>query len=259
MERRGPALGATRDILEDIRIQDPAIGLREEARRFGDIEAKVVRAEFGHLAIGTQPGQRDGRAAPAGDDDRQALGRTRDEFADDESGVLGLVHQVEVVEDEDRPVGRDRRKLADEDVEDGLPRRSADAGLGQHREGRWRETRVVLAPGRDEVMEQRRPVEVVVVQAIPERPESGPTREVREQRRLAVPGVREDQHDPAVDLGVQPVQEPIAGERLVAQRRRLDLGVLDGVAHGVTARSRGTRAADPTRPSRTNGDQRAVE
>ena len=84
--------------------------------------------------------------------------------------------------------------------------------------------------------QERHPVAVVVIEPVPQRPDPGPPREVREQGRLAVAGVGQDQDDPVVDLGGDPIEQPVAGQRLVAKRRPLDLGGLDRVpGHAVAS------------------------
>ena len=109
----------------------------------------------------------------------------------------------------------------------------------------------MLAAGRDEVAEERDPVAVVVVEAIPERPQPRPPREVGEERRLAVAGVGEDEDHPVVDLGGEPVEEPVARERLVAQRRTLDLRGLDRVpVHPVAVGSMRHRTGCRRAPGR---------
>ena len=115
---------------------------------------------------------------------------------------------------------------------------------------------IVLAAGGDEVVQEGDPVAVVIVEAIPERPQPGPPREVGEQRGLAVAGVREDQDDPVVDLGAQPVEQPVSRERVVAQRRALDLRRLDRVA-GSRRRPVAPIGCCPDggRPTWTDGDR----
>ena len=86
------------------------------------------------------------------------------------------------------------------------------------------------------------PVAILLVDPIPEGPQPRASREVREERGLAVAGVADHEHDAAVDLDVQPVQQPRPGERLVAECGRLDLPGLDRVAgHAIPCSTR-TRA-----------------
>ena len=147
----------------------------------------------------------------------------------------------------------DRRQLAQEDVGRGFARRPARREVAQQRGRVGCERGIVLAARGDEVVQERDPVAVVVVQPIPQRPQPGPPREVGEQGRLAVAGVGEDQDDAAVDLGRQPIEQPIPRERLVAQRRALDLRGLDRVpVHSVASGSMCERVGGS---SRSDGDQ----
>ena len=74
----------------------------------------------------------------------------------------------------------------------------------------------------DEMTQEWDPASVAFVESIPQRPDPGPTGEIGEKCRLAVAGLRDDQHDAIVNLRVQPIQKTIAGECFVAQGRRLD-------------------------------------
>ena len=121
--------------------------------------------------------------------------------------------------------------------------------------GRRGERRIVLAAGRDEMAQERDPVAVVLVEAIPERPQPRPSREVGEQRGLAVACVGQDEDHPVVDLGGQPIEQPVPGERLVPQRRALDLRGLDRVpVHSVAEGSMRERAG-VGRMSRADGER----
>ena len=86
-----------------------------------------------------------------------------------------------------------------------------------------------IADRRDEVGEEADPVAVAAIEPKPQHPDAGPPGEVGEQGRLAVAGLGDEEHDPPMDLDRQPLEEAVAGERLVAQRRRLDLADLDRV------------------------------
>ena len=102
---------------------------------------------------------------------------------------------------------------------------------------------IVLAAGGDEMAQERDPVAIVLIEAIPERAQPRPSREVGQQRGLAVAGVRKDEDHAVVDLGGQPIEQPVPGERLVTQRRALDLRGLDRVpVHSVAEGSMRERA-----------------
>ena len=134
------------------------------------------------------------------------------------------------------PCSAMRGQLAQEDVDRRVAGRPAHGHVAQHRRRGRREPWIVLAAGGDEVVQERDPVAIVVLEPVPQGPKAGPPREVGEQRRLAVARIGEDEDHAVVDLRAQPVQQPIAGERLVAQRRRLDLRELDRVAVQGVAR-----------------------
>src|SRR3954471_11343747 len=93
----------------------------------------------------------------------------------------------------------------------------------------------MLAPRGNEVAEERDPVAVVLVEAVPEGPQPRTTREVREQRRLAVAGFGHDEHDAVVDLDLEPVEKPGARQSLFAQLRALHLRRLDRISVQVRA------------------------
>ena len=179
-----------------------------------------------------------GGVAAAGEDDRQPLGRPRDELAGDQADVRRLVDEVEVVEDQHRAVFGDRRA-----ARAGRPRSrprasgrrsarslSSAAVVGAN-------AGIVLASGGDEVAQERDPVAVVVIEPVPEGPEPGPPREVGQERRLAVAGVGEDEDHPVMDLGREPIEQAVAGQGLVAQRRTLDLRGLDRIPVHSVARA----------------------
>ena len=77
------------------------------------------------------------------------------------------------------------------------------------------------------------PVAILLVDPVPDRSKPGAPREVGQESRLAVAGVGDDEHDPAVDLDVEPVEQPHPRQRLVAERRCLDLSRLDRIRHAV--------------------------
>jgi hypothetical protein len=100
----------------------------------------------------------------------------------------------------------------------------------------------------------------------------GPSREIGQQCRLAIAGFGDDEHDPVVDLDVQPVEKPMTSESLLAQQRSLDLPWLDRErAHDTlrcpsdqgrrfdrrSARTDGYRGSDRSR--RVGAADRAVE
>ena len=73
------------------------------------------------------------------------------------------------------------------------------------------------------------PVTVRLVEAIPEGAQPRSSREVREEGRLAVAGLGEHEDHPPMNLRVEPIEQPVAAERLLAHRWRLDLRRLDGI------------------------------
>ena len=107
-------------------------------------------------------------------------------------------------------------------------------------------------------LQERDPVAIVLVEPVPDRPQSRPAGEVREERGLAVAGIGEHEDDALVDLRGQPIEQPMTCQGLLAQRRRLDLRVLDRkAAHVVAVGSAGWCGGD--RPSaRADGDRRTV-
>ena len=259
LERCRPAFGPRGDIGKDVRVQVAAIGLAEQAIRLVGIEAQVVGGQLRDLAGRSQPGDRDPRRASAGEDDGQSLRGTRDDLAGDELDIGRLVHEVEVVEDQDRAVWRDRAQLADEDVDDRVAGRSAQARVGEHRRRVRRERRIDFAARGDQVVEHRDPVAIVVVEPVPQRAQPGPAREVGEERGLAVAGIGQQQDDPLVDLRGEPVEEPVARQGLLAQRRRLDLRVLDREAAHVVAVGSADLRGDGGSPTWTDRHQRALD
>ena len=113
----------------------------------------------------------------------------------------------------------------------------------------WSEPGVVLPPGRDQVAQERHPVPVVVIQPIPQGPDASPPREVRQQGRLAVAGVGQDQDDAVMDLRGDPIQQPVPGQRLVTKRRPLDLRGLDRIpGHAVKGSEMGGPSAERPGP-----------
>ena len=118
--------------------------------------------------------------------------------------------------------------------------------------------RVGLTAGGDEVVQERDPVAVVLVEAIPERAKSRSTGEVGEERGLAVAGIGEDEDDPVVDLRGEPIEQPMTRQRLIPQRRRLDLRVLDRIAAHVVAVGSAALCGGDRRSARADGNRQTV-
>jgi hypothetical protein len=137
---------------------------------------------------------------------------------------------VDVVHDQDGTPDDDRGQLTDERIKHVIAAGPRQTGLRQEPGGLRCERRIVFPTRCHQVVEERHPVAVVVVEAVPERAHARSTREVGEQRRLAVARIGEDQDDPPVDLRAQPVEQARSFQRFVAERRTLDLRQLDGVA-----------------------------
>ena len=119
-----------------------------------------------------------------------------------------------------------------EHVSGGVAGRARPRQVAEQRGGLRRELRVVVPPGGDEVAQERDPVAVVFVEAVPQRPKAGPPREVGQQRRLAVAGVRQDQDHALMDLGARASR---AGGRAPGSRR-------EAAAPGPSRAGSGTRS-----------------
>ena len=204
------------DIGQDVGLERPAVRLAEQPRGLDPRRTagrRVVSSATSPIArsfaIGMPGDRRLAKTIVRRSGARSTSSRTIS------CDVWRVVDEVEVVEDQDGAVRRDRLHLAHEDVDDGVTRRATQALVGEHRCRVRRERGVCFAAGRHQMVEDRDPVPVVLVEPIPQRPQPGPTGEVRQQRRLAVSGVGEDQDDPVVDLGREPVQQAMTGQRLL--------------------------------------------
>ena len=151
-------------------------------------------------------------------------------------------------------VGSSRMKRVEHDFSPG----TAGADLGQQAGSRRRECRIVFAARGDQMVQERDPVAVVIVEPIPQGPHPGPAREVGQQRRLAVSGIGEHEDHAAVDLGVQPIEQPRPFEGLIAQRGTLDLCQLDGEAVDLVAQRAAPRWRGIRPPPGTYGDRRPL-
>ena len=231
------------------RLQAPAVRLGEQLRGLGRVESQLACTELRDLADRAQPAP---RAPRAGDGWRTrwscAPAHASQQLTRDVPNVGGVIDEVEVVEDQDGAVDRDRWELAQEGVEHGFAPRPIRTDLGAA--GRSSPARM---PGR-----VRGPRQPGGAGTTPSRDPSSssryhrvrsrdPPREVGEEGRLAVPGIGQDEDDAAVDLGAQPIQQPRTFERLVAERRTLHLRQLDRVAVDL-GRAAGRSLAAPIRP-----------
>jgi hypothetical protein len=95
----------------------------------------------------------------------------------------------------------------------------------------------VDADGGHQVRDETDPVAIASIEPEPQDANSSPPREVGEKRGLAVPSLGDEQHDAAMDLDGEPVEQSVAGEDVLAKRRRLDLAELDRVVGRLRRRS----------------------
>ena len=249
MKRSCPALGPGGDIGEHVRLELPAVRLGEQARRLAGVESEVVGPDLGHLARRAHPGEGDRRGLPAREHDGQPLGGSCDKLPRDDPHIGRLVDDMEVVEDQDRAVFGDPRQLTQEDIGRRLASRTARREVAEHRGRCRREPGIVFSTRCDEVAQERDPVAILVVEPVPQGPQPRPLREIGKQRRLAVARVGQDQDHAMVDLGREPIEESIPGERLVPQGRALDLRRLDRVpVHSVASGSMCERVGRSLRP-----------
>src|SRR6266850_3004348 len=82
LQRRGPAFGSAREIVEHVRLEGVVINVTEEPLCFWLAESKIVGCELGQFAQGPQPGNPYRRLAPAGEDERDSLWGLRQQLAD---------------------------------------------------------------------------------------------------------------------------------------------------------------------------------
>ena len=136
---------------------------------------------------------------------------------------------MKVVEDERGGIRRQAGELAQEGLEHRLERGCSRRRVSEQGTGRRRELGNVDPHGCDEMRDEAGPVAVATVEPEPQHPEPGSAREVGQQRCLAVAGLGGQEDDAPVDLDRQPIEQPIAREGLVAERRRLDLADLNRV------------------------------
>src|SRR4029079_15285977 len=88
------------------------VGLTEELLELGVREPQLRDAELCELADRPELRNGHGRLTAAREDDRETLWSPRHDLAGDVADVGDLVGQVEVVEDQRGPFGRDRLELA---------------------------------------------------------------------------------------------------------------------------------------------------
>ena len=224
------------EVDQNVRFEFATVRLVEQLRRLAEVEPQVVCAELGDLTGSPQPRERD-RSAAAG-------WRIRTSF------VLAA-----------RSAAREARKRASAASstrwKSSRIRTAPPTGSGAVRRGTCRATcsrrgppgpvsassagvcgakaGIVLAAGGDEVVEKRHPVAVVRVQPVPERPQCRVRREKSARRSSCRSRRRRGRARPGLDLGAQPVEQARPRERLVAERRTLDLGELDRVAAHLVA------------------------
>ena len=232
--------------------------LAEELLHLRLREAQFRDPDLGQLAQRPQSGDRDGGLAAAREHDREALRRAGDDLPGDQPDVGDLVGKVKVIEDQGRAIAGDRRKLGEEGLDRVLARRPTGFERPEEGRGRRRKVRVVLAPGGDEMRQEPDPVAILLVDPVPERPQPRSPREVGQERGLAVARVADHEHDTAVDLHVQPVQQARSGEGLVTKRRGLDLPGLDRIAaHAILCIDADASGRRDHRAPRADRDRRA--
>jgi hypothetical protein len=232
-ERRRPALRPPRELSENIRLKRPAVGLPEQLLHLGIGETQLGDSDLRQLPERAQASNGDRGLTTTGEDDRQSLRSTGDDLPRDQANVGDFIRHVEIVEDQNCAVGGDRRQLGEKRLDRVLASRSAGLERAEDCRGRRRKSGIVLAAGGNEMRQEADPVSIFVVDSVPQRPEPRSTREVRQECRLAIAGVGDDEYDPAVDLDLEPVEKARPRQRLVSKRRGLDLPWLDRIAAHV--------------------------
>jgi hypothetical protein len=171
--------------------------------------------------------------------------------------VRGIIDEVVVVEDQQGTHLAEGLQVANERIEHGIERGTPRPDLAQQRRRCRSECLLTGLARRNEMVEERHPASIVLAKAVPERAKPGSTPEVGQQRRLAVPGLGDHVDHSVVDLDLQPVEEPVARQRLLTERGPLHLCGLNRVrAHGAL-QCRGGGRRRGSRPAGTHGDQRS--
>ena len=155
--------------------------------------------------------------------------------------VRRVVDEVDIVKDERRRVVGQSAELAEERIQHGVERRRCRRRLAEECGRRRGEVGHMDPHRRHEIRDEPDPVAVPAVEPKPEHTEARSAREVREEGRLPVAGLGDQQDGAPVDLDRKPLEQPVARQRLLAERWRLHLADLDRVlGHGPEVPSRGS-------------------
>ena len=216
--------------------REPAV---EELVRLGGREPQRVRAELDQLAARPQRAERQRRIRPGRDHELHVRRQVIDEPGDGLARGTGR-EPVEVVEHQHHLARFGERvdEPRQHHLEHGRRRK-------ERRQRRVRQARARAAQRLDHVRPEDDGVVVALVQRDPRHrppgrlalPPGG------EQRRLAEAGRARDQGQPAARAGAQPLEEPLARDRLRRDERRVELGDEEDGSVG--------RAAEPNDPFST--------
>ena len=209
--------------------------------------------QLGHLPEGSKSGKRKRGLLPAHEREREPLRRSTDQLAHEHPDVRNVVHQVVVVDDERGAALAEALELTHERRDDCVARRSGrDAKLGQEALRCRGEVGLDLTARRDEVVEEAHPVAVLLVEAVPHRRTTVMAGEVGEEGRLAIARFGDHEHDPVMDLDLQPVEQPLPTQDFPPERRSLDLRRLERELVHDLAADRKRHGRGRRRSSRTD-------
>ena len=99
LEGSSPSLGPRGHISDEVRFEFSTVRFGKEPTGLRLIEPEIVRSDFCDLAGSSKTGQRNGWRPSAGEDDREALRSPKHKFAYDDSGVGGVVDNMEIVQE----------------------------------------------------------------------------------------------------------------------------------------------------------------
>jgi hypothetical protein len=229
--RRAQALGHEHD------TGDPSLGLRVDPRQelgrepvpsldardldgLGGRETELVGADEREPVLGPQRRERRRRDFSADDDGADALGQDGEPLTEHVVQLRFIGHAVVVVEDEDEG-GLEAREqtLEVSQSEDG----EASTVLGREQGKKRAPARRRAGGSERHVVEERRDVDVALVDAVPEAAQLALVDVVRDQRGL--PRARRSGHpdDGMGATGVEPLEEP-GSRQDAADSRASDLG-----------------------------------